>query len=253
MTTEQNNLESVIDQEQQNMDREQGLESSQESLNMTQVQALLDQQRAEFQRSIDSSRSHYDRGLNAIRRDAMGWAQDAVKGLQNDLGQKQWWDSLDEDDREKLGPLYERLKQLEGTPSSDQYTEIPAPQESPPSNPDAQWQQVYNVVKSFGLDPQNQTIRYSVLTDTNLQPQQRQDEFLRSLREAVAQQAIGESRPTQAQQPAAQNSVNPPVENPGRGDASSLRTADDVRDAYISNQLTHEQYRERMTSLGEQY
>ena len=144
----------------------------------------------------------------------------------------------------------QQLEELEKAQSPQ-----PEEQEQAPASPntDDQWQQVYHIVRSFGLDPQNQGIQYAVLSDPNLTPQQRQDAFLQNLG-VVARGGgeVGQQPPQTGQQqpPVQQNGVNPPVEQGGQA-TGALRTPDDIRDAFITGAISTDQYRERMNALGQ--
>ena len=255
MTTEQNNLDNVIDEVQAELDVEQGLSTSTEdTLSIAQVQALMEGQKDEFQKQLDATRSHADRAVNAVRRDyesSVGQkVDDRLNAIQQEQGRLNWWNALDDEDQQKFAPIMQQLEELEKA-QSPQTPE----QEQAPENPntDAQWQQVYHIVRSFGLDPQNQGIQYAVLSDPNMTPQQRQDAFLQNLGTVVRGGGGSGQQPQQSGQqppPVQQNGVNPPIEQGGQA-TGSLRTPDDVRDAFITGALSTDQYRERMNALGQ--
>ena len=255
MTTEQNNLDNVIDEVQAELDVEQGLSTSTEdTLSMAQVQALLEGQRDEFQKQLDATRSHADRAVNAVRRDyesSVGQkVDDRLNAIQQEQGRLNWWNALDDEDQQKFAPIMQQLEELEKAQSPQ-----PEEQEQAPASPntDDQWQQVYHIVRSFGLDPQNQGIQYAVLSDPNLTPQQRQDAFLQNLGTVVRGGGeVGQQPPQTGQQqpPVQQNGVNPPVEQGGQA-TGALRTPDDIRDAFITVAISTDQYRERMNALGQ--
>jgi hypothetical protein len=255
MTTEQNNLDNVIDEVQAELDVEQGLSTSTEdTLSIAQVQALMEGQKDEFQKQLDATRSHADRAVNAVRRDyesSVGQkVDDRLNAIQQEQGRLNWWNALDDEDQQKFAPIMQQLEELEKA-QSPQTPE----QEQAPENPntDAQWQQVYHIVRSFGLDPQNQGIQYAVLSDPNMTPQQRQDAFLQNLGTVVRGGGGSGQQPQQSGQqppPVQQNGVNPPIEQGGQA-TGSLRTPDDVRDAFITGTISTDQYRERMNALGQ--
>ena len=255
MTTEQNNLDNVIDEVQAELDVEQGLSTSTEdTLSIAQVQALMEGQKDEFQKQLDATRSHADRAVNAVRRDyesSVGQkVDDRLNAIQQEQGRLNWWNALDDEDQQKFAPIMQQLEELEKA-QSPQTPE----QEQAPENPntDAQWQQVYHIVRSFGLDPQNQGIQYAVLSDPNMTPQQRQDAFLQNLGTVVRGGGGSGQQPQQSGQqppPVQQNGVNPPIEQGGQA-TGSLRTPDDVRDAFITGSISTDQYRERMNALGQ--
>jgi hypothetical protein len=255
MTTEQNNLDNVIDEVQAELDIEQGLSTTTEdTLSIAQVQALLENQKNEFQKQLDATRSHADRAVNAVRRDyesSVGQkVDDKLNALQQEQGKLNWWNSLDEEDQQKFAPIMQQLEELEKAKTPQTAEQGQAPENA---NNDTQWQQVYNIVRNFGLDPQDQGIQYAILSDPNMTPQQRQDAFLQNLGTVVRggggsgqqPQQSGQSQPS----PVQQNGVNPPIEQGGRA-AGALRTPDGLRDAFVEGELTTQEYRERMSALG---
>jgi hypothetical protein len=258
MTTEQDNVDNVIDEVQAELDIEQGLSTTTEdTLSIAQVQALLENQKNEFQKELNATRSHADRAVNAVRRDyesSVGqMVDDKLSVLQQQQGRQAWWSNLSQEEQELVGPLVQQLETLEqqgGQPAQ------PAQQGAPQSQPyEEQMQQVHQIVRSFGVDPQDQGIRYDILSDPNMTPQQRQDAFLRNLGD-IKSQGVGGSgqQPQQSGQqqppPVQQNGVNPPIEQGGQA-TGTLRTPDDVRDAFITGSISTDQYRERMNALGQ--
>ena len=255
MTTEQNNLDNVIDEVQAELDVEQGLSTSTEdTLSIAQVQALMEGQKDEFQKQLDATRSHADRAVNAVRRDyesSVGQkVDDRLNAIQQEQGRLNWWNALDDEDQQKFAPIMQQLEELEKAKTPQTAEQEQAPENA---NNDTQWQQVYNIVRNFGLDPQDQGIQYAILSDPNMAPQQRQDAFLQNLGE-VARGGVGSGQqPQQSGQqppPVQQNGVNPPIEQGGQA-TGSLRTPDDVRDAFITGAISTDQYRERMNALGQ--
>ena len=255
MTTEQNNLDNVIDEVQAELDIEQGLSTrTEDTLSMAQVQALLEGQKDEFQKQLDATRSHADRAVNAVRRDyesSVGQkVDDKLNALQQEQGKLNWWNSLDDEDQQKFAPIMQQLEELEKakTPQTAEQGQTPEN-----TNNDTQWQQVYNIVRNFGLDPQDQGIQYAILSDPNMTPQQRQDAFLQNLGTVVRGGGGSGQQPQQSGQqppPVQQNGVNPPIEQGGQA-TGTLRTPDDVRDAFITGAISTDQYRERMNALGQ--
>ena len=221
---------------------------------MAQVQALLEGQKDEFQKQLDATRSHADRAVNAVRRDyesSVGQkVDDKLNALQQEQGKLNWWNSLDDEDQQKFAPIMQQLEELEKakTPQTAEQGQTPEN-----TNNDTQWQQVYNIVRNFGLDPQDQGIQYAILSDPNMTPQPRQDAFLQNLGTVVRGGGGSGQQPQQSGQqppPVQQNGVNPPIEQGGQA-TGTLRTPDDVRDAFITGAISTDQYRERMNALGQ--
>jgi len=255
MTTEQNNLDNVIDEVQAELDIEQGLSTTTEdTLSIAQVQALLENQKNEFQKELNATRSHADRAVNAVRRDYETELQRRdSEASQSQLQQERiaYWNSLDPEDQQKMGPIMAQLERLEQAQVQQAPQEEPQTENVPQSNED--WQNVYNIVRQFGVDPQNDGIRYAVLSDPSMTPEKRRDAFLQNLGE-VARGGVGSGQqPQQSGQqppPVQQNGVNPPIEQGGQA-TGTLRTPDDVRDAFITGAISTDQYRERMNALGQ--
>jgi hypothetical protein len=253
MVTENEMAESVVDeitQTQQQLDQEQGIPAEQPAGAPTPAELAMQEQVRSLQSQVSGLQSKYDMGLNAIRRDTENWAKEQISSLQGQLARDRWMEGLDENDKQLVSPMMERIQQLEAL------VQGMAPQQQPPQemNPAAAWEGVYQYVESAGINRNDPNLRYDILTNTSLPDDQRRNQFiahLQQLRGAVSNQTPAAQTPSQ--QPPA--TPNPPIESPSGTQGSMTR--DQIMDLYIGNQLGtandpsgHGAYRELMAKNG---
>lgn len=249
---EQNNQAEEIDpitQAQQEVDQEQAGSEQGQYLTNDQVQQLLSEQSRVYERQIAGLTSKIDTGLNAIRRDTTASMQQELANLNAQQGMQNWLSGLDEDQRALVQPLVTRQQQLEEqlqgqTPQS-------SGEQGQSASPETNWETVYTVVRQLGLDPRTKGIDYDVLTSPGLSNEQRQEQFLTSIRTTLISQATQQKPQTdgavQQQAPATQS---PPTDGPPRTSAT-YRNIDDVRDAFISDKINQEEAMRLAGSMGQ--
>ena len=173
--------------------------------------------------------SKVDRALNAIRAD---YEQAAVQNEMNkDL----------EDVPEDIRPYMERMYLKFGAQGG--YAEPTY------ASPEDQMAKIHSFVQDFGLDPKDTRINYGVLYQSGLTDEQRQGQFVQSLRHIIEQ---GPSAQPQAAATMPQEGLqqSPPINNaPGVGSAGP-NSVDDLRDSYITGQLNLDEYRRQMAAHG---
>ena len=247
--------EQIVDElttDQQAMDQQQGLApaaAEPQYLTAAQAQEMVSQHTAQLRTELRGLQGLYDKGLNAIRSDTQQIVEGKLSALQEGLNRRAYLESLDEDTRNVVQPLYTELDSMRSMLQQKLSPEAaPAQTAQPQSTANEQWQRVYQFVRSFGVDPNDASIRYSTLVDQNLTAQERQDQFVASLRSAL-QKGGQTGAPAARPQPA---TANPPVEA-GRSGANAnvrLNSLEDVVDARANNLITNDKYTERMAELG---
>lgn len=250
----------VVTQVQQEMDQEQGTSGESQPITMDQMRGMMETQARSYQSQISGLQSRIDRGLDAIRRDAQGWAAQQIGDLETRLGRDTFLKGLDSE----LRPLAETLlnEMDRRTKGTQQVPAEPAPRGGNPTETDSQWEQVYQIVEGMGLKRDDPLVNYAVLTETSLSAQDRQGQFMGSLREAVLKSEGGASPPRPTAKPGpvppASQVANPPVDRGGgRGTGPVYRNADDVRDAFIMGKFNSSEdpsgineYKRLMANLG---
>jgi hypothetical protein len=172
--------------------------------------------------------SKVDRALNAIRADY----EQAV--VQNEMNKDL------EDVPEDIRPYMERMYQRFGAQGA--YAEPTY------ASPEDQMAKIHSFVQDFGVDPKDTRINYGVLYQSGLTDEQRQGQFVQSLRHIIEQGPVEQPQATAMPQQGFQQS--PPVDNaPGVGSVGP-NTVDDLRDSYITGQLNLDEYRRQMAAHG---
>ena len=252
-----NSQNDEVTQDQQSLDGEQG------EVNATPQYVTPDQLTA-LQTEVQQLRSENrglqgqnDKGLNAIRRDmeknVQTLAQQQFESYRNEMDKKTYLDGLDEEQREIVSPLYDKINQLEQQQVQQTQPQVNGQQEQGQSTQaQQQWEQVYQFVESMGVKRNDPNLRYSALDQTNsLAPDQRSKQFAESIRTAI--KAEGGTPP---QQPSSQQrqtqkptTVSPPVEQPGGKAAPTYKNLDDVRSAYIEGKIEKAEYQSMVQKL----
>lgn len=235
MTTEESIVDDVIAADQAEIDREQEAAPVSPSLTVEQVQAMINTSNVQVTNVVRGLQGVVDRTQAQV-----GGLRDGIMSdLSSQLSRQEYIAGLDESERRLVEPLLAEQDRLR-----DRVDAQPAETQESPSDSDAQWQQVFGFVQSFGLNPRDQRINYAILSDTTQTPEQRQSVFVTSLKNALLSDGLRAPNPTPVQ------AVSPPISTSGRS-AATGQNPDDVRDQYIQGNLTTEQYHEQMTKLGE--
>lgn len=244
----------VIGQEQQDLDSQQGIQASTaQPLTEEQVRQIVQQQSDANLREMRGLQGLLDKGLDAIRRDTTADLDRRIAEMQAGAGRQQFLSSLDEEEREK----FERVLTLmdaernAAAPMSQAVSTAATPQEDP-------MEAAYRYVEASGLQRNNPSINYSILTNSTLDSQQREETFVQNVRNVrdqyVVRQALAsnQSAPTQTNSPtnsptnSRTNSVQHPPIDGGQGMPSQSQAEEDIEADFIADRITETVYRERM-------
>jgi hypothetical protein len=235
-----------VTQEQERLDAEQGLQpdTAGQMLTADQVAEIVRAQLRPIESQIRGVQSINDKAADAIRRDLTAEVEQRFGNLQSDMGRQTWLSTLDERERELVTPLLEEMDRRV-QPSRP---EPVAAQEA--GSPD-QWAEVYHLVDNAGLQRNDPRIRYDILVNASLTPEQRQTQFLRSIYAPSEPAAPAAAQPTPAQDPAPNATASPPVEGGGGGAAvGAITSQDNAREALIEGRITTDQYRTMAAERG---
>ena len=236
-----------ISQAQDQLD--QGLDPNQQLpqyVTVDQFQALQ-QALVTSNQSLRSVQGLLGKGLTSIRDDLTAQVRNSFEDLRSQTQQQAYLDSLDEDDRIKLGPLVEELGQLrqavqqptEPLPQQPQ----PQPQANPQQTEQAAWEYVYGFVESMGLPRNDPNVNYAVWRDQTLTPQQKYQTFYQSVRQAiVASAGATQPLPTNAPPPNTPVTRSPPVQDGASRRPTQARSGEDLLDQVLTQQITGEEY-----------
>ena len=237
MTQENVEEQSVLDQDQAQLDAVQEEPASQTTPTdavTKELQAL----REDFSRQVAGLQSKVDKGLNAIRRDT---EEKALR--EQEAAMKQYMEQVPEEHRETFEMLANQNRQYQQQLSQMQNGNEPTQEVS------SEWDQIYAIPRSMGLDPQTPGIDYAAFTDDGLTEGQRRDRFFASIKTVM-------SSNTQTETPATPQTTeqvqSPPTSGtPTSGSPSNLRSEEQIQRAYIEGKLTKEQYQQRLTEVGQ--
>ena len=255
MTTENIDETSALDQDQAQLDAVQEDPGSQtDSSSMTDELRALREQVENQNKTIENQNrqvaglhSKLDTGLNSIRKDS----EDTVRKQQEQQAYA-YMQSLPEEHQAAFGQMlqanqayYQQNAQLR-----DQLVEGNGTQEVSPEV-SSEWEQVYAIPRSLGIDPQTQGIDYAAFTEPGLNESQRRDRFFASLKPLMG--ATNQAPATQAQQQPAPNGVQSPPTGgtPSNGASSNMRSVEQVQTAYIEGKLSKEEYTSQLSKLGQ--
>ena len=238
MTQENVEEQSVLDQDQAQLDAVQE-ETTPQTAPTDAVTKELQALREDFSRQVAGLQSKVDKGLNAIRRDTEVQARH-----QQEAAIQQYLEQVPEEHRETFRAIAnqnmeyrEQLSQVENSTTPEE------PQVS------SEWDQIYAIPKSMGLDPQTPGIDYAAFTDDGLTEGQRRDRFFASIKTVMS----GNTTPETPATPQTTEQVQSPPTGgtPTSGSASNLRSEEQIQRAYIEGKLTKEQYQQRLTEVGQ--
>ena len=237
MTQENVEEQSVLDQDQAQLDAVQEEPASQTTPTdavTKELQAL----REEMSRQVAGLQSKVDKGLNAIRRDT---EEKALR--EQEAAMKQYMEQVPEEHRETFEMLANQNRQYQQQLSQMQNGNEPTQEVS------SEWDQIYAIPRSMGLDPQTPGIDYAAFTDDGLTEGQRRDRFFASIKTVMSSNAQTE---TPATPQTTEQVQSPPTSGtPTSGSPSNLRSEEQIQRAYIEGKLTKEQYQQRLTEVGQ--
>ncbi len=238
MTQENVEEQSVLDQDQAQLDAVQE-EPAPQTTPTDAVTKELQALREEMSRQVAGLQSKVDKGLNAIRRDTEEQAKQ-----QQEAAIQQYLEQVPEEHRETFRAIAnQNMQYREQISKLENGTTPEEPQVS------SEWEQIYAIPRSMGLDPQTPGIDYAAFTDAGLTENQRRDRFFASIKTVM-------SSNTQTQTPATPQTTeqvqSPPTSGtPTSGSPSNLRSEEQIQRAYIEGKLTKEEYQQRLTQVGQ--
>lgn len=238
MTQENVEEQSVLDQDQAQLDAVQE-ETTPQTTPTDAVTKELQALREEMSRQVAGLQSKVDKGLNAIRRDTETQARQ-----QQEAAIQQYLEQVPEEHRETFRAIANQ--NLEYREQLSKVETSTTPEESQVSS---EWDQIYAIPRSMGLDPQTPGIDYAAFTDAGLTEGQRRDRFFASIKTVM-------SSNTQTETPATPQTTeqvqSPPTSGtPTSGSPSNLRSEEQIQRAYIEGKLTKEEYQQRLTQVGQ--
>jgi membrane-associated HD superfamily phosphohydrolase len=238
VTQENVEEQSVLDQDQAQLDAVQE-ETTPQTAPTDAVTKELQALREDFSRQVAGLQSKVDKGLNAIRRDTEEQARQ-----QQEAAMKQYMEQLPEEYREGFEMLANQNRQYQ-----QQLSQIQNGNEPEQPQVSSEWDQIYAIPRSMGLDPQTPGIDYAAFTDAGLTEDQRRDRFFASIKTVM-------NSNTQTETPATPQTTeqvqSPPTSGtPTSGSPSNLRSEEQIQRAYIEGKLTKEQYQQRLTEVGQ--
>ena len=238
MTQENVEEQSVLDQDQAQLDAVQE-ETTPQTAPTDAVTKELQALREDFSRQVAGLQSKVDKGLNAIRRDTEEQARQ-----QQEAAMKQYMEQLPEEYREGFEMLANQNRQYQ-----QQLSQIQNGNEPEQPQVSSEWEQIYAIPKSMGLDPQTPGIDYAAFTDAGLTEDQRRDRFFASIKTVMGSNTQTE---TPATPQATEQVQSPPTSGtPTSSSPSNLRSEEQIQRAYIEGKLTKEEYQQRLTQVGQ--
>jgi len=237
----QENIEeqSVLDQDQAQLDAVQE-ETTPQTAPTDAVTKELQALREDFSRQVAGLQSKVDKGLNAIRRDT----EEQTK-RQQEAAIQQYTEQLPEEHRETFRAIANQNMQYRDQISKMETGDV-QPEQTQVST---EWEPIYAIPRSMGIDPQTPGIDYEAFTDEGLTEGQRRDRFFASIKTVMSGNTTSGTPATP--QTTKQVQSPPTGGTPTSGSASNLRSEEQIQRAYIEGKLTKEQYQQRLTEVGQ--
>jgi len=237
----QENIEeqSVLDQDQAQLDAVQE-ETTPQTAPTDAVTKELQALREDFSRQVAGLQSKVDKGLNAIRRDT----EEQTK-RQQEAAIQQYTEQLPEEHRETFRAIANQNMQYRDQISKMETGDV-QPEQTQVST---EWEPIYAIPRSMGIDPQTPGIDYEAFTDEGLTEGQRRDRFFASIKTVMSGNTTSGTPATP--QTTEQVQSPPTGGTPTSGSASNLRSEEQIQRAYIEGKLTKEQYQQRLTEVGQ--
>ena len=251
MTSEPENQQDPISQDQARLDLEQQPQLEPQGITTAELAAFT-RQNAELVGQVAGLQSKIDRGLDAIRRDS----EERVEALRQQSIQAQVG-SWSEEVQETAGPLIhtmaqenQRLKQqqMEQAPPAGQ---APPPAAAPTGAAGPDWSNAEAYIRRFKLEPSDSRIQWGLLTAPGRNQEDQAGDFTDHLLQRAAQdrgftapQATQATQATQAPQ-----SVSPPIGGVPTGGGGRIMTEEEVSMAYISDQIDKQRRNELLAEI----
>ena len=231
-----------ISQAQAEIDQEQDAPTSDapsvSGITLDEVRQLMVEQLAPIQNEVRGRKEMSDR------------VDSKIEEIQSNFGRQAWLNTLDEREKELVTPLLNEIDRFQTQPGGDVA-------ETTVQQPDTQTQvsQVEQWVRSQGVDPNDPLIRPTL----DLALYSEADPNLKAQHLGAAIAAAKASKGTPAAQTSEQTTTTtteqprgnpPPVEDASRAGSAQVRTADQVRDAMITGQISLSEGKEKLNRMG---
>ena len=254
MTSEPENQQDPISQDQARLDLEQQPQLEPQGITTAELAAFT-RQNAELVGQVAGLQSKIDRGLDAIRRDS----EERVEALRQQSIQAQVG-SWSEEVQETAGPLIhtmaqenQRLKQqqMEQAPPEGQ---APPPAAAPTGAAGPDWSNAEAYIRRFKLEPSDSRIQWGLLTAPGRNQEDQAGDFTDHLLQLASQDrgftAPQATQATQAPQAfQAPQSVSPPIGGVPTGGGGRIMTEEEVSMAYISDQIDKQRRNELLAEI----
>ena len=246
MTTDNTDMTSAIDQDQAQLDsvQEETPQADPVTEELQQLRKIIENQNNQ----IAGLQSKQDRALNAIRRDA----EDSAR-RQSEEAARRYIQELPE---EHQGAFNSMLQANQAYHQENQrlreQQEVGLDPQPQVENTQAQneWEQVYAIPRSLGIDPQSPGIDYKAFTDPGLNETERRDRFFASLKPFMG--ATNQASTGQTIQESTSQVQSPPAGGtPAGGASSNMRSLDQVQSAYIEGKLSKQEYQDQLNRFGQ--
>lgn len=240
MTTEGN----PVDEAQREIDQVQEgtVDGSPEVDWKAQFEALT-KQMADQGRQVSGLTSKIDKGLDAIRRDS----EERIAKLETNRTLESTLAGMPEEYRSWAEPLVRQNAEMAARLQTLEASQSHSTGETQVGGSDMQ--QIYDVVRDMGLDPNTPGIDYGVLAQPGLSDSDRRQRFFASIR-----QVQGVTTPTPAPpQPTPPPQPQPQTPPTGRSPSAvgNVDTIDSLLDQRIRGEIDNEQFITRARALGE--
>ena len=248
MTTENTDFTSGLDQDQAQLDAvQEGTPQTADPMTeeLRTLRQVVENQNKMIEnqnRQVAGWQSKVDRGLNGMREQyQQGAMQQRYQAMQ------QYAQQVPEEYRAGFEYLMNENAQLQQQQVQSQTAEPQAETQDASS----EWEQIYAIARSMGVDPQTPGIDYQAFTDPGLSEGQRRDRFFSSLRTVMASPTPQATtpEPTQTEQPQVQSP--PQAGTPANGVSNNMRTVEQIERAYIEDKLSFEDYKKRLSEAGQ--
>jgi hypothetical protein len=248
VTTENTEITSALDSDQAQLDAVQEAPGSPPAPAdpLTEEFRALREEVVGYNRQVAGLQSKVDRGLNAIRDDT-----EKAQRQQQDLAIQRYLEQVPEEHRPAFQAMAQRTRQLEDHIGQMQYQG--PPQEQQAATQSSEWEQIYAIPRSMGIDPQTPGIDYEAFTEPGLTEEQRRDRFFVSIKGVMAGGNSNPSTQTAAPQNPPREEVQSPPSGgtPAGGVSGSLRSIEQIENAYIENKLSFDEYKKRLAEAGQ--
>ena len=192
-----------------------------------------------LQNHVSGLESRIDRGFNSLNQNLSTLTEQAAKAEIERLEQGIRGGIEDPEEKQRMQAVLDLQRLRQPTPNAAPAIEPQPVQQQQPET--AAWDQVIELVRNSGVDPNDALLDYKALVDESLTVTGRQTRFMQSL--------ISAAQPRQQPQPESQQAPQTPTHAAGPA-GTGYSSIDDVYDAYVSDRLNHEEYKKAAARFG---